>query len=223
MKKTTVIILAFVAVFLTVSNSVAQCNPARIGGCPTNNVGAVMFGNLAYTGAGYGYGGYGYGRRGNGAWRAVSTGLNVVGDVLIAREQTRQVRAIVGANQREVVYVQQQPQLQSSDVTPTKYGLSSIKPLFPEDSVSPSYTVLPEQREPLFRITNRSGFRARITFNGGYTIYLEQGRFKKLTQAEIEAIDEVTIFLTIENGIDEVVASLVPTRDLNNFDLVAQD
>jgi len=240
MKKLTAVVVLFLAAFLATGNSaLAQCYPGRIGGCPTNNIGVLMAGNLAMVN-GYGYGGYygdyGYGGRTNGYGLAV-VGINaaarVLGGVLIAREQTKQVQAITRAQydaqmaqQQAVVYIQPQQivsapryPLQGGDGTqPQTYGLSNIRPL--DSGVVPMPL---GQSEPMFAVYNRSGFRSKLVFANGAVIYLERGRSVKLAQAEIEAVKEAFVFMAVENGVREVGTTLQPTENFNDLNIVAPE
>jgi hypothetical protein len=122
MKKTGLFLFVCFAILWMADIASAQCNPARIGGCPSSQAQLLLANTMSWATGGYGlnyhggYDNYGYGRR---DWK--STLIRVAGrtisNVYESNQETQRIREI---SKSRVVYAQPASQ---------GYGLSNNKPL----------------------------------------------------------------------------------------------
>ncbi len=241
MRKMTALFLLFAAVLWAVGGSAfAQCN-GRIGGCPTNNIGAVMYGNTRLlNGAGYGYPGY-FGMYANGQfWKvaAINGVTGILESLITTRAQTRQLEILANlARQQPQVVVQQQvPQQQEQHTFNLNYGSPQPQPaVYQQQSAAPNAVAgmlatwgsqdqgQQVQREPVYPLTNKSGFRVRLTFVDGSVTYLERDRTLKLTQGGIDRIAGIDCLVAQSSGVVEFATKFTPSEDFNSFYIIAPD
>jgi hypothetical protein len=237
MRKTIAVVL-FVAILLVASGSaMAQCRLGRIGGCPINNIGSLMYGNMRLiNGAGYGYPSYvGFYQNGNFMRVGVINGiLRVIETLDVTRAQTQQAQILAQvANQMQVEVPQQQPQQQGTfalnygpptqqQPQPVVYQQqSAAAPNMPASMLATWGSQDQNQQEPRYPMTNRSEFRVRLTFVDGAVIYLERDRSIKLTQPEIDRIAGIDALVAQQSGVVEYATKFVPTEDFNGFHIIA--
>jgi hypothetical protein len=209
--------------------------PALAQNCYRNPIGCAMRNNMRIIGGGWGYGYGGYGRGSsvaNGIMRVIETAIIVNGQVRTAQ---------ILAGSQPVTYVQQpvvyQQVPQSSDrpnggqCPPNVYGLDCMGSMPTADvsvralaAKTPIFSKIDRmQRPPTFKITNLAGHRARVSFDNGTVLNFNQGDSVDLTQGQLDAISDVNIFVTDDGRVVEMQAPLVPTKDFDDFNIVAPE